>query len=143
MSAWSKDTLVPVGNPARWWWQTEHKKLTHPLVFVINGEEITVPEGFITDGFSIPFGCRWLVRRWGAGTRWAILHDYLYQTAGLHKYSREQVDKMLRNGLDLDGVGKIRKGSIYTAVCAGGWKAWNRYIKNNTQESQKETEENV
>lgn len=84
----------------------------------------SVPEGFNTDGASIPpllwpvIGSPFRPRF----VRAAVLHDWLYRT-GTH--TRSEADKIFREVLWNDGVG-WRAWVMWAGVRLGGWLFWHR-----------------
>ncbi len=76
-----------------------------------------VPSGFATDGASIP---RFFWRVIGHPyepkvVRAAVVHDYLYRDKDV-EVTKEQADKVFRDILKRDGVGKIKRNLMYYAV---------------------------
>lgn len=89
---------------------------------------ITLPIGFFTDFYSVPF---WmptiyvliasLCDRSPAG-----VHDWLYYAAIT---DRETADKILKEAMQVRGVPAWKCISVYWALRAGGWSAWNEHRK--------------
>ncbi|MEU7145514.1 DUF1353 domain-containing protein [Nocardia sp. NPDC046473] len=52
-------------------------RVVEPLVYQGDSQEFVIPAGFRTDFASVPRALVWLVPRYGAYTRAAILHDFL------------------------------------------------------------------
>ena len=61
--------------PADHWWQNSKWKLKES--YTSHNGEVTVPEGFITDGATIPLMFRRLFSPTGAYFGAAIVHDYI------------------------------------------------------------------
>ena len=77
MSKFTGPLMVAYGSD-RW------AKLLEDLVWELDEEGsqrlVIVPSGFWSDGVSLPWFCWWFMPPWGdAGTRAAILHDYLIE----------------------------------------------------------------
>lgn len=79
-----------------------------------------VPEGFVTDGGSIPrFFWRLVGAPIEARTIGAFIrHDWNYSTGIM---ARAEADKILYDDLRASGVGYFRAKSIYFAVRSFGW----------------------
>lgn len=91
--------------------------------------KLDIPYGFLFDGASIPRLTKSLVS--GAfdpeyaGP--ALLHDALYrrhEDATGRPVSRKTADLMLLYDLKRNGVGWLRRHTIYRSVRLGGWVAW-------------------
>lgn len=105
---------------------------------------LNIPNGFPLDGISAP---RWLwgitgITPDGLGRAAALVHDFLYRYDGqppagafqkqvgndwvnvATAWSREQVDKLFANILDLSGVSQFRRRMMYRAVRLCGWIYW-------------------
>ena len=54
--------------------------LLDDYVYSINGYDIKVFRGFITDGASVPKSLQWLYNPFGKYIKAAVIHDYLYST---------------------------------------------------------------
>lgn len=84
----------------------------------INDKEvsITIPEGFESDGGTIP-------RVFGyfsdLAFRGYFVHDYIYTT---NIYSRKEADKILKSCLEYEGVSFMDRNIIYLAVRLFGAK---------------------
>ena len=91
--------------------------LGRPLVVALDdGETVTVPLGFTTDGASIPRIARTLTG-WGkfeGPQRWAgIVHDWLYYQPG---YDRKRADQVFRDILSAEGASRFKTAAMYWAV---------------------------
>lgn len=91
--------------------------LGEPLVLEVHdGETITVPAGFTTDGASIPLPIQ-LATSWKpfeGPQRWAgITHDWLYYQDG---YKRSRADLMFKYILRAEYASCFQQNSMY-AVC--------------------------
>jgi hypothetical protein len=89
-----------------------------------DGEIITVPMGFTTDGASIPAAVQRLTRwrPFEGPQRWAgIIHDWLYYQDG---YDRKRADQIFRDILRAEGAGRFRTAAMYWAVRLFGKAAY-------------------
>jgi hypothetical protein len=88
-----------------------------PLVVEVDdGEVITVPIGFTTDGASIPKFAQKLTgwKPFEGPQRWAgIVHDWLYYQDG---YDRKRADEIFRDILRAEGATDFRTTAMYWAV---------------------------
>lgn len=90
----------------------------YTAIFKVDGEEvsITIPEGFESDGGTIP-------RIFGyfsdLAFRGYFIHDYIYTT---NDYSRKEADLMLKSCLEYEDVSVIDRNVIYLAVRLFGSK---------------------
>jgi hypothetical protein len=102
--------------------------LIWPLVYDSDalGYPVTVPSGFRTDLASIPRPLWNILPPIGRYDRAAVVHDLLYQrrTAGV---DRGLADVVLREAMEVCGVGAWTRRAIYWGVRLGGWRTWNRY----------------
>lgn len=113
-------------------------QLCQNLVYSVGKEDsleiILVPEGSVTDFASIPAIFQILLPK-SIGRRAAIIHDYLYRTGGLGGfYTRQRCDEIFKEALIVLSVPKHKVDLLYTGVRLGGWKTWNRYIKQQKQQ---------
>ena len=100
--------------------------LVEDLSFEINGGEIIVPEGFVTDLASIPDFAKSVYDKFGRYAPAGIVHDYLYWT---QVCTKDEADEILRDALKSIGVGFGARNSIRRAVDKFGKKAWKENIK--------------
>jgi uncharacterized protein DUF1353 len=98
---------------------TRKRHLLAPLVFLDSaGREHVVPEGFIYNGPSFPV-------IWGGdGEASSALHDHAYTRPDL--YTRAQADALLREALEAEGMGAIRRNWWWLGVRAFGWLHFNQ-----------------
>jgi hypothetical protein len=88
---------------------------------------IIVPEGFVTDFASVPWGFWNLEPPLGEAGRAAVVHDYLYETKGLDgRYSRAESDGVFRDALGELGVALWKRNLLWAAVRLGGRSGWGR-----------------
>lgn len=101
-------------------------------------EVITVPAGFVTDLTSIPrFAWTWYPPD-GPWVKAAIVHDFLYDTAGKGRwfnrghldrtYTRREADQYLKEGMEDRGVGGWERNVIYGAVRLFGGRPWREAV---------------
>lgn len=98
-------------------------QLDHAIRVLTCGYGITVKEGFITDGVSIP---RILWRICGHPLQGrllapAIVHDALYQSEAL---DRRDCDRIFHALLLANGVNKVKARVLYWGVRMGGGYVW-------------------
>lgn len=91
-----------------------------PLTYMIGHHVITVPRGFVTDGATIPFFA-WSHIGHPLAPKFvkaAILHDYLYESKVV---SRKEADRLFRMILKEEGVGMLKRWTMWSAVrlCGG------------------------
>lgn len=93
------------------WWQT-----LAPIKVVINGSELCVPAGFITNLGSIPKFGRPILNKSGQATLGYIVHDWLYYKSDLHggefpyaKISRMTIDKALNRISKMSGQNMFKR----------------------------------
>ncbi len=99
-------------------------------VVLSNGDELTIPKGFIWDLSSVPRFLWWLLPPDGDFGIAYIIHDYLW----IHRqgYTRKYTDdEMLRWAMAVNGS-TIRKRldnyARYLGVRAFGWLVWRGFI---------------
>lgn len=84
-------------------------------------EVISVPKGFITDLASVPRVFWSVFPPHGKYAKAAIIHDYLYE---YRIFSRKRADDIFLEAMEVLGVAKWRRLSMYWAVRLGGESAW-------------------
>ena len=103
-------------------------KLLEPFSYDVgsegSGETITVPAGFESDFASIPRLFWRIEPPLGRSGKAAVIHDYLYVTKGLGRYTREQADQIFRQALGVLGVPPIKRDLMFRAVRIGGGGGW-------------------
>lgn len=87
--------------------------------------KITIPEGFVCDGASIPRAFWWLIGSpfTGRYRNAAFLHDYLYYT---QMYSRKKADRIFLEAMKILRVFWLRRRAMWLAVRIGGYWPWNK-----------------
>ena len=101
-------------------------------------EYIRVPEEFITDFASVPRFLWRVLPPTGEYGKAAVIHDYLYQyryvvswpsptSKVLRLVDRAEADRTFLEGMEVLGVGRFTRWTMYAGVRAGGWQTWNGY----------------
>jgi hypothetical protein len=101
-------------------------RLLRDLCFTIGGERVCVPEGFVSDGASVP---RWFWRMlppFGLYLRAAILHDWLYRSGWC---SKREADRLLWIIAKRDGTPLWQRLLIRTGLAIGGGFTWRKYAR--------------
>ncbi|WP_433714787.1 DUF1353 domain-containing protein [Nocardia sp. CA-084685] len=91
-------------------------RVVEPLVYHGATQEFVIPAGFRTDFASVPRALVWLIPRYGAYTRAAILHDYLRSS---HEVSTADADGLFRRCLHEFKVSIPRRWMMWAAVRLG------------------------
>lgn len=93
---------------------------------------ITVPQGFIFDGESIPLWLQGIVKPFGQSKRGACVHDYLYrygayttQSGSVVRVTRAQADKVYFELVQAKGLSTWRANVRWGVLRLVGWAAWN------------------
>jgi len=83
---------------------------------------IIIPSGFVTDFASIP-RFAWSIIGHPAGKygKAAVVHDYLYRNK---IGSRKQADDVFLEAMDVLGVSKVKRYTMYYSVRAFGRGSW-------------------
>lgn len=82
-----------------------------------NGEVITAPPGFTSDGASTPKSIWWLIPPFGTYWLACVLHDFLYRVSGRPK---DECDTILMEAMTSLGVELFLREAIYEGVHLGG-----------------------
>lgn len=85
---------------------------------------VTVPQGFLTDGASVPRFLWWIFPPWGAYGQAAVTHDFLCQNLRLNKngdnpvltMTQEEVDKTFLLAMKVLGTPWWKRKVMYWAV---------------------------
>lgn len=120
-----KFTIEPRGRKVFFikWIADQPIYLVHePIVYQMsNGDTLTVPADFPSDGATVPWMLRWLFPQMGKYTRASVAHDYLYDNKiGL----REQADREFLRWMIEDNVPVWKANLFYIAVRIGGKRWW-------------------
>ena len=104
--------------------------LMQDYVYSINGYDIKVFRGFITDGASVPKSLQWLYDPFGKYIKAAVIHDYLYSCYNNTGINRTLADKIFRHIMQETGVDNRTVRRFYIAVRAFGETSWKKKILN-------------
>jgi len=122
MSSFTKPLVVtPLPDGKTW-------ELVEPFEYYLDepdGEKITVPTGFCTDFASIPrFAWSIIGGPWGKYGKAAVIHDW-----GYHKtlYTRKIMDRIFLEAMEVLGVGRIKRRTMWLAVRWFAGKVWKKY----------------
>lgn len=106
-----------------------------------SGLFIGVPEGFVSDLASIPFGARWLIPKAGKMAQAAVCHDKCYRdgtmTIRIDDKTKDiavtsgMADSMMYQAMIALKVKKWRRVLVFRALKLGGWYRWNQLRKAN------------
>lgn len=90
-----------------------------------SGDVVNVEIGFMTDFASIPRVFWIVLPKWGKYGNAAVVHDWLYWS---QKRERNAADQIMLEAMGVLDVPIWKRFSIYWAVRAFGWIAWNRNL---------------
>lgn len=124
---------LPVSVELGKWAKPPRLVLLDSWTCMVEGTVYTVPEGFVSDGPSVPRYIGWrqiitsvllatlALMRFGKlrAIRAAVLHDYLYCRDG-PIVSRSKADRLFRKMLKFDGIGLSGRWIAWAAVRVGG-----------------------
>ena len=100
----------------------------HEMFWFLDSQDVehSVPDGFITDGGSIP-AILWPIvghpRSTKAGQAYA-LHDMLYREGYT---TRARADQILYEGVTVLGANWFQRQAVLRGLQVGGWVTGNRY----------------
>ena len=92
---------------------------------------VEVEVGFDTDFASVPRALWALFPPDAEYTEAAVIHDSEYWK---QRYTREQADALLLEGMEALGVGWFTRHTIHSQVRMWGWMAWNANAKRKAAE---------
>ncbi len=104
--------------------------LTNPLVYMTSdGEKLTVPTGFRSDGASIPRIVWFLIGHpFGSYLESAVVHDFPYKNPNKWflgtKNKRKRADWVILDAMTSQGIKKWRRKIMYRTLRMGGWMFW-------------------
>ena len=104
--------------------------LLDDYVYSINGYDIKVFRGFITDGASVPKSLQWLYNPYGKYINAAVIHDYLYSVYNNTGINRTLADKIFRHIMKETGVDDRTVRRFYAAVKYFGETSWKPKLEN-------------
>jgi len=113
MSSFTSDLIVRSHNETKWQIVKEFQFYHEDGCMKTY---IRVPHGFITDFASVPRVLWSILPPTGRYTKAAVLHDYLYSNASHLDLNRKQCDKMFLQAMEILGVKKWVRNTIYRAV---------------------------
>jgi hypothetical protein len=93
-------------------------ELVEPIRYRGNRDMFVVPKGFSTDFASVPRAFQWLLPRYGAYTKSAILHDFLCDESKAGRFDRDDADGLFRRSMRELGVSFLRRWLMWAAVSA-------------------------
>lgn len=115
---------------------TQAYEVVEPLVWNDNLNIIQVNPKFDFDGASVP-QCLWsfgFSPMTGGYQRSACLHDALYAS---EYFPREICDVLFLEAMESEGVGYMKRYSMYYAVRSFGWTVWKGHNKEEVNEYKK------
>ena len=104
--------------------------LLQDYIYSINGYDIKVFRGFITDGASVPKSLQWLYNPYGKYINAAVIHDYLYSTYNNTGINRTLADKIFNFIMKETGVDNRTRRKFYMAVKYFGETSWKSKLQN-------------
>ena len=104
--------------------------LLQDYIYSINGYDIKVFRGFITDGASVPKSLQWLYNPYGKYIKAAVVHDYLYSVYNNTGINRTLSDKIFRHIMKETGVDSRIVRKFYAAVRCFGETSWKAKLQN-------------
>lgn len=104
--------------------------LLDDCVYSINGYEIKVFKGFITDGASVPKSLQWLYNPFGKYIKAAVVHDYLYSVYNNTGINRTLSDKIFNFIMKETGIDNRTRRKFYMAVKYFGETSWKPKLQN-------------
>ncbi len=104
--------------------------LLQDYIYSINGYEIKVFKGFVTDGASVPHSLQWLYNPYGKYINAAVVHDYLYSVYNNTGINRTLSDKIFRHIMKETGVDSRIARKFYAAVKYFGATSWKTKLQN-------------
>lgn len=104
--------------------------LLQDYIYSINGYDIKVFRGFITDGASVPKSLQWLYNPYGKYINAAVVHDYLYSVYNNTGINRTLSDKIFRHIMRETNVDSKTIRRFYNAVKYFGATSWKTKLQN-------------
>lgn len=84
--------------------------------------EVVIPEGYLTDGATVPRILWSICPKWDQSHKAVILHDYLCEYGVIRKngemvkIDRERIDLLFLEAMRFEGVSQIKHSMMYAAV---------------------------
>lgn len=118
-------TPVPKNTYAPWLKKnTDKVALVKDFKLSVNGALIVVPQGYVTDGSSIPRVFWPLFNPWYTEARRAsCVHDYIYSHL-YSRFSRKFADDLFREIMLIDGASTFVANIFYHSVRLFGKGGW-------------------
>ncbi|CAN2327252.1 DUF1353 domain-containing protein [Fusobacterium sp. oral taxon C10] len=104
--------------------------LMQDYIYSINGYDIKVFRGFITDGASVPHSLQWLYNPYGKYIKAAVVHDYLYSIYNNTGINRTLADKIFNFIMKETGIDNRTRRRFYIAVKYFGETSWKPKLEN-------------
>ena len=104
--------------------------LLDDYVYSVNGYDIKVFRGFITDGASVPKSLQWIYNPFCKYINAAVIHDYLYSVYNNTGINRTLADKIFYFIMKETGIDSRTVRRFYTAVRCFGETSWKPKLKN-------------
>ena len=104
--------------------------LLNDYIYDINGYQIKVFKGFITDGASIPKCLQCIYSPYGKYIKAAVIHDYLYSKFNNTGINRTLADKIFKFIMKETEVNNSTINKFYRAVRLFGEMSWQDKIEN-------------
>ncbi len=104
--------------------------LMQDYIYSVNGYDIKVFKGFVTDGASVPHSLQWLYNPYGKYINAAVVHDYLYSVYNNTGINRTLSDKIFRHIMQETGVDSRIVRKFYAAVKYFGATSWKSKLQN-------------
>jgi len=101
-------------------------KLEKPYRFFSSKGLITIPAGFISDGYSIPSALWSWCNPFAKGMESSLFHDYFYKKDCPYNFTRAEADDLLLEGMVICGVSFLKRRAIYRAVRMFGGMSWKK-----------------
>jgi hypothetical protein len=106
-------------------------QLIRPFRFIVDKDLIEIPAGFYTDWASTGPAASIISPIDSTICRPALAHDFLYFVGWLN--SKTACDKVLANGMLVEGAPMWKRTIVYIGVLIGGLYTWRRYRRDNTK----------
>ena len=116
--------LVPIEGTFLWWLDQNFQVQDDVLGLIVAAKY------FITDLGSVPRIAWNIIPPLGPATLGYVIHDWLYAT---QPCTRAKADDCLLRLMGQFGVGYVARYTVYWALRAAGWAAWNEDAKKGPQ----------
>ncbi len=101
------------------------ENLDHTL---INGRDVFIHRGTVSNGASVPRLLWWIYPPYGTYTYPAVVHDYLYEN---NLYSRRLADRQFLVDMGRTNTNKFTKWLFYITIRIFGAYNWKKYGRTN------------